>query len=363
MKFKSIFASLTMQLVALSSAFVFSIAHADDYSDVTQLTKDGKYAEAIAKADAHILIKPRDPQMRFLKGVAQRDAGKTVEAIATFTRLTEDYPELPEPYNNLGVLYASQNQIDKARSAFEMAIRTNPTYSTAHENLGDVYAKLSSNAYNKALQLEGNNSALTPKLALIRQLVNPNTNPLKIVPASPVPNAAPAAAPRVPGAAAPAAPVPATPAATPAVAPTTTPAAPDAAAAPKTPEPAAQTTANKPSNDNPGSKEAEAAVRAWANAWAAKDMKNYLGAYAKDFDTPGSMSRKEWEEDRRVRIESKAKITVKLDALKVEANGDKATVKFRQDYRADKLAVSSRKTLQLVKRADRWQIVRETVGG
>jgi hypothetical protein len=104
-------------------------------------------------------------------------------------------------------------------------------------------------------------------------------------------------------------------------------------------------------------------VRAWASAWAAKDMKNYLGAYAKEFDTPGSMSRKEWEEDRRVRIESKAKITVKLDALKVETNGDKATVKFRQDYRADKLAVSSRKTLQLVKRGDRWQIVRETVGG
>jgi tetratricopeptide (TPR) repeat protein len=251
--------------------------------------------------------------------------------------LTEDYPELPEPYNNLGVLYASQNQIDKARSAFEMAIRTNPTYSTAHENLGDVYAKLSSNAYNKALQLEGNNSALTPKLALIRQLVNPNTNPLKIVPAAPVPNAAPAAAPRVPGAAAPAAPAPA------------------AMAAP--------TPATKPSSENGGSKEAEAAVRAWASAWAAKDMKNYLGAYAKEFDTPGSMSRKEWEEDRRVRIESKAKITVKLDALKVETNGDKATVKFRQDYRADKLAVSSRKTLQLVKRGDRWQIVRETVGG
>ena len=67
MKFKSIFTSLTMQLIALSSAFVFSIAHADDYSDVTQLTKEGKYTEAIAKADAHILIKPRDPQMRFLK--------------------------------------------------------------------------------------------------------------------------------------------------------------------------------------------------------------------------------------------------------------------------------------------------------
>ena len=256
MTFKSIFATLTIQLVALSSAFVFSLAHADDYRDVTQLTKDGKYAEAIAKADAHILTKPRDPQMRFLKGVAQRDAGKTVEAIATFTRLTEDYPELPEPYNNLGVLYASQNQIDKARSAFEMAIRTNPTYSTAHENLGDVYAKLSSNAYNKALQLEGNNAALTPKLALIRQLVNPNTNPLKIVPAAPVPSAAAAAAPRTPGAAAPV-PAPASPAAAPVPPPAAAP-APVAPAAAKTPEPAVQTPASKPSNDSVATKEAEA---------------------------------------------------------------------------------------------------------
>jgi tetratricopeptide (TPR) repeat protein len=236
-----------------------SSAWADDFSEVAQLSREGKFIEALAKVEVYLSSRPKDAQMRLLKGLVQRDAGKPTDALMTFVRMTEDFPELPEPYNNLGVLYASQNQIDKARSAFEMAIRTNPTYSTAHENLGDVYAKLSSNAYNKALQLEGNNSALTPKLALIRQLVNPNTNPLKIVPAAPVPNAAPAAAPRVPGAAAPAAPAPA---ATAAAVPALTP------AAPKTPEPAAQTPATKPSSENAGSKEAEAAVRAWASAWA-----------------------------------------------------------------------------------------------
>ncbi|MEO5669867.1 MAG: tetratricopeptide repeat protein, partial [Ramlibacter sp.] len=134
-----------IRLVALAAALWMPHAvFADDYSDVTQLMRSGKTSEALAKAEQFIAAKPRDPQMRFLKGVLQTEAGRTPDAIATFTRLTEDYPELPEPYNNLAVLYAGQSQFDKARAALEMAIRTNPSYATAHENLGDVYAKLAS---------------------------------------------------------------------------------------------------------------------------------------------------------------------------------------------------------------------------
>jgi tetratricopeptide (TPR) repeat protein len=145
-------------------------ARADDYADVTRLIKAGQFADAQTKADQYLATKPRDPQMRFLKGVVQTEAGKANDAIATFTQITQEYPELPEPYNNLAVLYAGQSQFDKARAALEMAIRTNPSYATAHENLGDVYAKLASQAYSKALQLDGGNAAVQPKLALIRSL-------------------------------------------------------------------------------------------------------------------------------------------------------------------------------------------------
>ena len=158
--------------LVIASACLALSARADDYTDVGQLLRSGKLAEALAKADVYLNTNPRDPQMRFLKGVIQRDAGKSADAIATFTKLTEDYPELPEPYNNLAVLYAGQSQFDKARTALEMAIRTNPSYATAHENLGDVYAKLASQAYNKALQLDSANVGLPPKLALIRELFN-----------------------------------------------------------------------------------------------------------------------------------------------------------------------------------------------
>ncbi len=163
----------TLRLLALAAACAITTAHADEYGDVSELLRVGRLNEAITKADSYLAVKPSDPQMRFLKGMIQRNSGQLSEAIATFTSLTQDYPELPEPYNNLAVLYAGQNQFDKARAALEMAIRTNPSYATAHENLGDVYARLASEAYRKALQLDSSNTTLQPKLALIRELFRP----------------------------------------------------------------------------------------------------------------------------------------------------------------------------------------------
>ena len=163
--------SHAFRLLAFALAFCMApAAWADDYADVNQLMRAGKPAEALAKADQFLVAKPRDPQMRFLKGVAEGQGGKQAEAIATFTRITEDYPELPEPYNNLAVLYAGQGQFDKARVALESAVRANPSYATAYENLGDVYAKLATQAYAKAQQLEATNATVQPKLVLIRQL-------------------------------------------------------------------------------------------------------------------------------------------------------------------------------------------------
>jgi Flp pilus assembly protein TadD len=160
-----------LRRLALAAAVSLPLAAAaDDYSDVNQLVRSGKLAEALAKADQYLVAKPRDPQMRFLKGVVQTEAGRTADAIETFTKLTQEYPELPEPYNNLAVLYAGQSEFEKARTALEAAVRANPGYAIAHENLGDVYAKLAAGSYAKAQQLDARNSTVQPKLALIRQL-------------------------------------------------------------------------------------------------------------------------------------------------------------------------------------------------
>jgi hypothetical protein len=103
-------------------------------------------------------------------------------------------------------------------------------------------------------------------------------------------------------------------------------------------------------------------VQAWAKAWAAKDMSAYLGAYGKEFHPPGNQSRSVWEQERRKRIVGKDSISLKLENLTVTVNGNRAVTKFRQDYKADALVVSSRKTLDLVKAGNQWQIVKESTG-
>jgi colicin import membrane protein len=144
-------------------------AYADEVADVGKLAKAGKVVEALAKANDFLAKHPADPQMRFMKGVLLTEQNKSDEAIAVFTKLTEDYKDLPEPYNNLAVLYAANGQYDKARTALEKAIRTNPSYMTAYENLGDVYGKMASQAYDKALALGANNAPpVKSKLTLLR---------------------------------------------------------------------------------------------------------------------------------------------------------------------------------------------------
>lgn len=147
-----------------------ALAHVDDYASVTQLVGAKQLKEALVKADMYLASKPKDPQMRFIKGVILTEMGQAADAMSLFTALTQDYPELPEPYNNLAVLHAAQNQFEQARTSLEMAIRTNPSYATAHENLGDVYLQLANQSYTKVLKLEPNKTSVQPKLTLIRAL-------------------------------------------------------------------------------------------------------------------------------------------------------------------------------------------------
>ena len=256
-----------LRLLALAAALAVPPATPTSTRDVNQLVRAGKLTEALTKADQYLAAKPRDPQMRFIKGVIQTEAGKPTDAIATFTKLTEDYPELPEPYNNLAVLYAGQSQFDKARAALEMAIRTNPSYATAHENLGDVYAKLASQAYSKALQLDGGNAGVPAQ-------AGPDPRPVQ--------RRTPRASSRRPAPPAPPAPVTARTRTGCTSAPA--PARP-AAAAPATPAGRSTCRARRrhrrPRHRQPpvsaAEKEVEAAVRAWASAWAAKDMSRLSG--------------------------------------------------------------------------------------
>lgn len=170
---------------SLSLGLFAGVVHADEYSDINQLLRNGKASQALERANAGLEKNARDPQLRFLQAVALTNTGKSEEAIAAFRKLIEDYPELPEPYNNLAVIYAGEGQLENARSALELAVRNNPNYALAYENLADVYVRLAYQNYSKSVTLDPRmGRSVNPKLNLARELLKP---PAVEVPVPPPP--------------------------------------------------------------------------------------------------------------------------------------------------------------------------------
>lgn len=341
-------------------------AHADPLQDVNKLMKQGQNAQALEQVDKYLAGKPKDAQGRFIKGLILTELNKPVEAIGVFQKLTEDYPDLPEPYNNLAVIYAQQKQYEKSKQALEMAIRTHPSYATAHENLGDIYTRMASQAYDKALQLDSSNTSAQTKLSMIRDLMgNSSRQPrattttkppivvaaaeLKAVETKPAEVAKPVEAAKPVET-----PKPVVEAARPVE--TTKPLE---IARPVEAKPA------MPAKPVPADTAGDAAksVEAWAAAWSKKDVKAYLGHYAKDFKTPGGESRSEWEAERSRRIGKPGPIQVSLEGLRITPEGaDRATARFRQHYKSAGLKTSSAKVLSLVRHDGRWLIGQEKIG-
>jgi tetratricopeptide (TPR) repeat protein len=343
-------ARLLLQSFAVAAALLTGLpAQAGPLEDASQSLKAGQHAKALDLVNKHLAGQPRDARGRFLKGLILTGMNRQGDAIAIFKKLTEDYPELPEPYNNLAVIYAQQKQYDKARDALEQAIRTHPAYATAHENLGDIYSRLASQAYGKALQIDSSNAPAQTKLALINDLVGTD---------KPAGALAPAVAPALTVLAGtkpaePAKPVPdiAKPAA-----PETKPAEPKPVPAPA---PAPASAEVKPANLEG---EITATIDDWLAAWSKKDVKRYLGYYGRDFTIPGKASRKDWETERTLKVGKPGKIEVSRGKLTVKLNGqDKATASFRQSYVSASFKATSNKTLHLVKRDGKWQIQQELV--
>lgn len=162
--------AIAAAILAAPLACAQAQAPVDEAKEVARLMGETQYAQALARADSFLAVRPKDAQMRFLKGVILTEQKKSAEAMELFVQLTRDFPELPEPYNNLAVIHAAQGRYDQARAALEAALRVAPSWAVAHENLGDIHLRLAEQAYAKAGALEPNNAGVARKLAQARSL-------------------------------------------------------------------------------------------------------------------------------------------------------------------------------------------------
>jgi colicin import membrane protein len=398
-------------------ALAGNTARAAEPAEIQSLVEAGNLKGALSRTETALAREPSDINLRFLQGLIYTRMNRLDDAAAVFTKLTEEHPELPEPYNNLAVVHAARGDFEKARQALQRAISTHPSYATAHENMGDIYAKMASQAYNQALQLDEDNAMAKAKLALIDNLFSmPDRPASRVAPAEPPPAAA-------------AEPIPAIAAATPSAPavelPETVVEAPVAAAvhipdersAVETavqpvelvpepiPEPGPQLPAQAVAGDLPATAGEAAppepqavavaesgadtgqpapgqmeivrlspapsartgdassvrrAVDLWATAWSAQDTKAYLSHYAEEFTPPGGQSRSAWAKSRDVRLTKPRFIKVELSDLDVVMHGDDhAQATFAQLYQSDTYSDRIRKTLLLKKVDGRWLIIEE----
>ena len=304
--------------IALVLSFT-SASYADELKDISKMAESGQQAAALERINTYLAANPKDAQAMFMKGIILAESGKREEAIKAFIDLTEKYPNLPEPYNNLAVLHADAGQYDKAKKALETAIKTHPSYATAHENLGDIYARMASEAYDKALQLDGGNTRAQSKLSLIKDLFGTG-NKTTIAAKGDTKTA-------------------------------TKPIRP----ADKKPEPvkAAEPVANDEQT-------IADAVNTWAKAWSDKNLDGYFASYADSFKPAKGESRKAWEQMRKERISKPASINVEITNPKITLDGaENAKMSFKQIYTAGGKPIRTNKTLVLKKVDGNWLIDQE----
>jgi len=170
-------ASVALVLGSAQMAHAAPPATADGTPEADSAIAQQNWAAALSALDARIKTNPRDVQAKFKRATILAHLNRDDDAIAAFTELTQQYPELPEPYNNLAALYAKQGRYDEARAALETAVKANPSYGLAWENLGDLYLRLADASYRHATALGHASGTTQQRLADIEHIVTPSTAP------------------------------------------------------------------------------------------------------------------------------------------------------------------------------------------
>ena len=143
-----------LALVVLWS-FSCSPSNAADQFDagtINQLIKNNQLILALEKVDQWLDLQPNAALPLFLKARILTTNGKNDQAVTIYEKVIEVEPDLPEAYNNLGLIYAAEGNLEKATRYFQLGLQTNPTYATLYQNLSTLYATRAISAYRKALR-------------------------------------------------------------------------------------------------------------------------------------------------------------------------------------------------------------------
>ena len=293
-------------LTAIAAVMMIISFHCKaDIKLINKLIEDKNYEKAQIEINALLKSDSDNPQLLFINGVLLSENNKVDEAIKVFESLTKTHPNLPEPYNNLAVLYAQQGDFPKAKHALEQSIKTHPSYATAHINLGDLYTRMASESYNQALQIDGSNKSAKTKLSLIKKLFNfqPIRKNIEI-----------------------------------------TKKASNESEAPKIQELDSKNIIENTSN-NISLTEIESFIDGWKTSWEQQNFESYINCYSLKFKNNNGQNFEQWKIYRKPRVTNKEKIEIKLTNIKITEINNGFEVSFIQEYKSGNIDSRTNKKL------------------
>ena len=260
-------------------------------------------SRALVEIDLLLESDSNNHNLLFLRAVTLTKLEQKDLAIKTYISLIEKFPKLPEPYNNLAVLYAEQNKLLEAKQILEEALKTNNSYSIAHINLGDVYTRMASDAYRKAFELDESPVA-NNKLQLINELFSysPNMQRNDLV-----------------------------------------------------------DTASKSEIKSKEQKLADLAlfVERWKTSWEDKDLETYFSSYSKYFKVKGDINYKDWKRTRTEKIINKKEINIQLTKIKYKFKEGLWFINMSQAYNSGNYSDKENKTLVIINESGDYKIIEE----
>ena len=284
------------------SIIKISLAADIDVNKIKSLVSSSPSA-ALEEISRLLETNPNSHNLLFLKAVTQTKLEEKDLAIETYNLLIERFPKLPEPYNNLAVLYAEQNKLIEAKEILQKALKTNNSYSIAHINLGDIYTRMASDAYRKAFELDKSPVA-NNKLQLINELFSYSPNMKK------------------------------------------------------------NDLALSDYKSNTKSKKQEIAdlkllVKTWKSSWENKDLEIYFSTYSKYFNVKGDVNYKKWKKTRTEKIVNKKDINIELSKIEYKFKNGYWYINMRQAYNSGNYSDNEDKTLVIINESENYKIIEE----
>lgn len=286
------------------------------------LVEQKKFVKAVLEGNDILQQDPTNTRARFLTAYSYQMIAKTDKAISLYQDLIRDHPTLPEPRNNLAMIYLEQGDYDRASQMLVSAINTRISYAIAYANLSQVYKGIASEAYRRAISQSTEPAKYTHDIeltAITRLDFQGSETAPKIANLS--------------------------------------------VSQPVLKEPLAEdiaTTQTVVNAANEGTLLIEK-VRNWAQAWSSKDFDNYRASYAPDYRDRFN-THEQWVKYRQKRILRPGDIRVEVSDFTVRQRGaNRASVNFTQAFSSPRYSDLVIKRLDFERVGSQWKIAAERV--